>query len=355
MNVLTSERVQAAQWIGLGIGLLVLMYVLAPVLTPFAFGAVLAYLLIPGVDWLARHRIPRSAAALAVMIALGLVVVALLLILVPVLRNELIALQEQLPRIVPWLNGTLAPKLQAWLGVPVNFDAQSLRELLAEQAGGNPDLVKRVLESVRVGGLALVGVVGLLLLVPVVLFYFLMDGHAFVTRLEAAIPRRWHPRTVQMVTEIDALLAQFLRGQLTVMLVLAGYYAIALSIARFDAALPIGLLTGLLVFIPYVGFGLGLLLAVVAALLQFGPLYGLTAVAVVYGIGQLLESFALTPRLVGERIGLHPLAVIFALLAFGQVFGFLGVLLALPVSAALLVAVRHTYGAYLASDFYGRS
>jgi len=354
MTVPSSERVQTAGWVALGLGLLALMYVLAPVLTPFAFGAVLAYLLIPGVDALTRHGVPRAVAALLVMLALALLVLALLLVLVPVLRKEVLALQEQLPAAVAWLEGAVAPRLAEWFGLKVSFDPQALRDLIAEQAAVNQDLVKRVVENLRAGGAALLGVVGLLVLMPVVLFYFLLDGHAMLGHAAQVIPRRWHRRTVQMLREIDALLAQFLRGQLTVMLTLAAYYAIALSIARFDTALPIGILTGLLVFIPYVGFGLGLMLAILAGLLQFGPVHGLTAVAIVYGIGQVLEGFFLTPRLVGERIGLHPLAVIFALLAFGQVFGFLGVLLALPVSAALLVAARHVHRAYVASEFYSR-
>ena len=354
MTFFTSDRLQTSLWLGLGLLLVVLLVVLAPVLTPFAFAAILAYLMSPGVEWLVRHRTPRWAAALGIMLVAFLILFALLLILVPVLRNEAVALQEQLPGVVARLNDVVAPRLLDWFGVHVRFDAQTLRDLLAEQAGASQDLAAKVFASVRAGGLALVGVLGLLVLVPVVLFYLLVDGQTFLQLLENTIPRRWHARTVHMLNEIDQLLALFLRGQLAVMLVLAAYYSIALAIAGFDTALPIGILTGLLVFIPYVGFTLGLLLAALAALLQFGPAYGLGAVALIYGVGQFIESFVLTPRLVGERIGMHPLGVIFALLAFGQVFGFLGVLLALPVSAALLVALRHVGSAYLASDFYNR-
>jgi predicted PurR-regulated permease PerM len=155
--------------------------------------------------------------------------------------------------------------------------------------------------------------------------------------------------------EVDSLLAQYLRGQLLVMLLLAAYYSVGLAVAGFDVALPVGLLTGLLVFIPYIGFSVGLLLAIVAAVLQFDTAHGLIAVAIVYGLGQFIESFYLTPRLVGERIGLHPLAVIFALLAFGQLFGFVGVLLALPASAILLVVFGRLRRHYLNSSFYNQS
>jgi predicted PurR-regulated permease PerM len=157
-----------------------------------------------------------------------------------------------------------------------------------------------------------------------------------------------------MAAETDALLAQYLRGQLLVMFLLAAYYSMALTIADFDVALPIGMLTGLLVCIPYVGFGLGLALAIIAAILQFEGWNGLVSVAIVYGIGQFIESFFLTPRLVGESIGLHPLTVIFALLAFGQLFGFVGVLLALPASAILSVVFGRVRRHYLTSSFYNQ-
>jgi predicted PurR-regulated permease PerM len=193
------------------------------------------------------------------------------------------------------------------------------------------------------------------LLIPVVLFYLLMDWHSLLAHLRNAVPRRWVGKTLEMARETDGLLAQYLRGQLAVMLVLSVYYSVALAIAGFDVALPVGIITGLLVFIPYLGFGLGLTLALISAVLQFDGLQGLIAVAIIYGLGQVLESFILTPRLVGERIGLHPVTVIFALLAFGQLFGFAGVLLALPATAVVSVALRHLRAQYVDSSFYRQS
>ena len=210
------------------------------------------------------------------------------------------------------------------------------------------------MSSAKVGGIAVLGWLATFVLIPVVLFYLLLDWHSLLARLKNGIPRRWVGMTSGLALEVDSLLAQYLRGQLTVMLVLAAYYSIALTLFGFDVALPVGLITGLLVFIPYLGFGLGLILATIAAVLQFDGFHGLIAVALVYGFGQVLEGFFLTPRLVGERIGLHPLAVIFALLAFGQVFGFVGVLLALPASAIVMVAIRHVRRLYLNSSFYTR-
>lgn len=363
MSLFTSERLQTGFWIGVGLALVVLMYVLAPILTPFALAAILAYLLAPGADWIASRKIgkfaiPRWLAALAMILLAALAIFLLLLILIPVLQKELVALQKAFPAMVAKLNATIAPKLREWFGVSLQLNAQTIRDLLTEQvgaAGSQSDVIAEIFKHIRAGGAALLGVAGMLLLTPVVLFYLLVDWHDFKARFESFIPRRWHAQTTGMLAEIDALLAQFLRGQLTVMAVLAVYYSVALAIARFDTALPVGILTGLLIFIPYVGFTLGALLALIAGLLQFDPLYALLAVALIYGVGQIVESFFLTPRLVGERIGLHPLAVIFALLAFGQIFGFFGVLAALPASAALLVALKRLKAAYFASELYQRS
>lgn len=352
MSLFTQERLQAGFWIGCGLVVLLLMYVLAPVLAPFALAAILAYLLAPGVDWLERHKLPRWAAVLLMILLAVLILFGLLLILIPVFRQELNALQTQLPNIVNKLNTVVAPKLQEWFNIRVRFDSQFLRQLLTEQVAGQEDFLASVAAHVRSGGMALLGVVGTLLLVPVVLFYLLLDFHSLREQIEELIPRRWHAQTVSFLTETDGLLSQFLRGQLSVMLALAAYYSIALALTGSPTALPIGIVTGLLIFIPYVGYALGLTLALVAAVLQFDSWTGIALVGAVYAFGQVIESFFLTPRLVGERIGLPPLAVIFALLAFGQVFGFFGVLAALPASAVLLVALRRLRASYLASDFY---
>jgi predicted PurR-regulated permease PerM len=201
---------------------------------------------------------------------------------------------------------------------------------------------------------AVLGWLASLMLIPVVLFYLLLDWHTLIARFASNVPRRWMTKVRELAKETDSLLAQYLRGQLAVMLSLALFYSIALSLVGLDVALPIGILTGLLSFIPYVGFGLGFVLALLAGILQFTSLQGMLLVAAVYGLGQVLESFILTPRLVGERIGLSPLIVIFALLAFGELFGFVGVLLALPASAILSVAYKHMRRAYLASAFYNQ-
>lgn len=353
----TDEQKQTALWLGIGLLLVALMVALGPILTPFIASAILAYALNPGVDWLSRRRIgkypfPRALAVLIVILLLVFVILAVILIVIPVLRKEFPLLQDQIPNFLNKLDGFIGPHLQDF-GINVRLDGTGIKEMLTKQLSTSGDEIwTSVLASVKVGGTAVLGWLATILLVPVVLFYLLQDWHSIVERASRLVPRRWQGKTGNMTQEVDSLLAQYLRGQLLVMLVLAIYYSTGLAIAGFDVALPVGIITGLLVFIPYVGFGLGLVLALIAAMLQFSGWHGLIAVAIVYGIGQVLESFILTPRLVGERIGLHPLVVIFALMAFGQLFGFVGILLALPCSAIMSVVVKHVRAHYLKSSFY---
>lgn len=354
---MTSEQKQTALWLTIGLAFLLLLRLLAPVLMPFIVAAILAYVLNPWVDKLAafrikRWRLPRAVAAALVMVLLIAVVLLLLLIITPVLQKEIPQLQDQIPRFLDKLNEVLAPMLHQ-VGIKVNLDSAGIKSMLTKQLATSGDVIgKSLIASLRVGGTAVLGMLANLMLIPIVLFYLLIDWHPFLARLEKFIPRRWVKHTVQGALEVDTILAQYLRGQLMVMLTLAAYYSVALAIAGFDLALPVGIITGLLVFIPYLGFGLGLILALIGAFLQFDGLSGLASVAVIYGIGQIIEGFYLTPRLVGERIGLHPVTVIFALLAFGQLFGFIGILVALPASAIISVAARHLRASYFNSPFY---
>ena len=246
----------------------------------------------------------------------------------------------------------LLPWLETTFGIKVAFDLATLRELLADNLESVRDVGLRVLAGVKTGGLLLVSILVNLAMIPVVMFYLLRDWKSIVARIDDLLPRRWEIKVRQIAREIDDVLAEFLRGQLLVMVVLAVYYVLALWAVGLHHAFAIGVLTGLLVFIPYVGFGLGLVLGTIAALLQWSGLPFFLSVLAVYAGGQLLENYVLIPYLVGDRLGLHPVAVIFALLAFGQVFGFAGVLLALPASAALLVALRHVRAAYADSPLY---
>jgi predicted PurR-regulated permease PerM len=340
-------------WLAIALGFFAVLYVLSPILAPFLAGAILAYILDPLVSRLTGKRVRRTFAVVLVLALALIAVVALALVVLPLLTRELRMLADRLPGFVDWLNRTAAPWLQAQFAVQVRFDLDTLKQLVTETLQANQDLIPRLLGSARIGGLALFGFFVNVVLIPLVLFYLLRDWQDIIGRAANLIPRHLHLRATTIFTEIDAVLAEFLRGQLLVMLVMSLYYVAALWLAGVELALPIGLITGLLVFIPYVGSITGFVLGTIAALLQFGTLPGVAWVWLAFGAGQLLEGMLVTPLLVGERIGLHPVAVIFALLAFGQLFGFFGVLLALPAIAALLVGLRHLRAAYLASPLYG--
>jgi predicted PurR-regulated permease PerM len=348
----TPAQRQTATWTALGLLALLVIWLLGPVLTPFVIAAVVAYVLHPLVERLAVRRVPRVLAVSVVEIAAIIIVLAVMLLIVPILSKQLPLLREQIPLLADRANTQLAPWLSRF-GVDVALDTASIKAFVLKYLDANlEDWMATALSSARIGGSILLAVLGNLLLVPMVLFYLLMDWNNLAQRIGTLIPPRLREPTNNFVRECDSMLGQYLRGQLLVMLALAVFYSVGLALFRFDLAVPVGVFTGLAVFIPYVGFGLGLVLALISAVLQFSGWHGLIGVAVVFGLGQVIESFILTPRLVGERIGMNPLTVIFALLAFGHLFGFVGVLIALPVSAVLVVAVHRLRALYLASDLY---
>jgi len=355
----TPTQKRFAAWGTIASALALLTWLLAPVLSPFVVAAVLAYALTPLVDWLddlGRGRIPRLLAVIVVEILFLLVLLGVSLLIVPILAKELPLMRDQLPLLLDSINSSLKPWLKQW-GLPSTLDVTNIRSFLMKYLDANfEDAFGSLMASLKLGGSVAFALIGNAILIPVALFYLLMDWDAFVRQVQELIPPRLREGANSFMAEADEVLGQYLRGQLLVMLILAVFYSVGLALFGLDLALPIGIFTGLAIFVPYLGFGVGLVLAVLAGLLQFsadhGASYSLIMVAVVYGFGQLVESLFLTPRLVGERIGLHPLAVIFALLAFGQMLGFIGVLVALPVSAVLLVAVRRIRAGYVASRLY---
>jgi len=352
---MSKPNLAAAQpwaWLAIAFALGGMLYLLSPILAPFLLAAILAYVLDPIVESLTGRYRPRAAAVVLVMLLVLAVIVALALVVLPLFYKELRLLTERLPEFLAWINQSVAPWISRHLEIEFQLDVATVRELARETLSNNEDLVKSMLASLRVGGVALIAIVANVLLVPVVLFYLLRDWGRLIERVEGMVPRQAHERVRKIVSEVDAVLAEFLRGQVMVILVMSVYYVAALWATGLEFALPIGIISGILVFIPYVGALAGLVLATIAAVMQFEGFAGLAWVWLAFGVGQALEGMAVTPMLVGERIGLHPVAVIFALLAFGHVFGFFGVLLALPASAALLVGLRHLRSAYLESPLY---
>jgi predicted PurR-regulated permease PerM len=348
---LNAAQKRLLGWFGLAAAGFGVLWLLAPVLSPFVAAAVMAYALAPLVDKVAK-RTPRVLAVVLVELVVLLLLMALVLLVVPIITKELPMLREQVPLLAGRLNEQLAPWLQR-MGFPVVLDIATIKMFLLEHFGDNAgNWLTTILGSVRIGGSVLLALVGNLILVPVVLFYLLLDWPKLLARCWDFVPPRSRASTKEVLSECDDMLGHYLRGQLLVMGVLSVYYSLCLGLAGFDLALPLGVFTGMAVFIPYVGFGLGLALTLLAGFLEFASFYPVIVVAVVFGFGQLLESFVLTPRLVGERIGLSPLMVIFALLAFGHLLGFVGVLVALPLSALGLVALARARRSYLSSSLY---
>jgi predicted PurR-regulated permease PerM len=337
-----------------GAAFIALVWLLSPILTPFLAAAILAYIFAPFVNALEKKGVPRSLATLLAVLVMLLAVALLLVVVMPLFYREIAQLTQQLPNFAEQLKARLLPWMSNVMGININLDANSFRQFVTDNLQDAKGIAGTVFSSVRIGGLAVVGFLINLLLVPVVLFYLLRDWRMILAKLDAALPRGMHGTVTKITREIDGVLSEFLRGQLAVMLVMAVFYVTGLWAVGLYFALPVGLITGLLVFVPYLGSGAGLLLGTIAAVMQFPSINGIVLVWVVFGAGQLIEGFVITPRLVGKRIGLHPVAVIFALLAFGQVFGFFGVLLALPASAALLVGLRHVAAKYRGSSLYRR-
>lgn len=349
---LTPAQSRFLAWLALAGLAWALLALLAPVLTPFVVAAVLAYALHPAVSAMQRHHVPRWLGAAVAIVVLSLLLAVVVLLIVPVITRQLPLLRDQVPALMEQLNTRLQP-LSERFGWHLAVDVEAVRGALKQLVSGREsELVAGLMSSLRIGGSVLTAVLGNLVLMPIVAYYLLLDWAGLVARVKVLVPPRFMEATQRFLDETDAVLGQYLRGQLMVMGVLAVFYTVGLALVGLKLALPIGVFTGLAVFVPYLGFGLGLVLGLLAAALQFQDFMGVALVAAVYGIGQVVESMWLTPRLLGERIGLHPIAVIFALLAFGHLFGFVGILVALPVSAVLLVALRRLSTAYTHSELY---
>ena len=342
------------QW-GLAILAIVwLLWLLAPVLTPFVFAALLGWLGDPMVDRLEGRGIRRNTAVILVYAAMSAVVLLALLLLMPLLQRQVITLVTSLPQYRDWIVGVALPWVEVRTGLELVswLDPQHLFELLRthwEAAGG---AAATMLGYLSRSGFALLGWLANIVLLPVLTFFFLRDWDLFVGRVAALVPRDHSATVGRLARESSEVLGAFLRGQLLVMLILGVLYGAGLWAVGLDLGILIGLIAGLLTFVPYLGPATVIVLGGIAALVQYGDWQHLVGVVAVFGIGQVIESYWLTPKLVGGRIGLHPLAVIFAILAGGQLFGFLGMLLALPVAAIANVLLRYAHQRYTRSRLY---
>ncbi|MFN5540810.1 MAG: AI-2E family transporter [Betaproteobacteria bacterium] len=330
-----------------------LVWLLSPILAPFLAAGILAYIFNPVVNRMAARGISRTLGSVLAVLMLMIAVALLLMIILPLFYKEIAQLTQLIPNFLDQAKNNLVPWINAKIGVEINLDPSSVRQFIQDNLSDASGVAKRIFSSVGTGGLAVVGALVNLGLIPVVFFYVVRDWPMMISRVDAMIPRRFHQGISDIAIEIDAVLSEFLRGQLLVMLIMSAFYVTGLWAVGLKFALPVGLITGLMVFIPYLGVGLGMLLGTIAAVMQYdNMMVGVALVWAIFGVGQIIESFLVTPKFVGERIGLHPVAVIFALLAFGQVFGFFGILLALPASAAILVGLRHLQLRYQRSSLF---
>ncbi|MFJ4434171.1 AI-2E family transporter [Pseudomonas sp. NPDC089395] len=344
------------RWIWLGAALLiaVLLYSLHNILSPFLVGILLAYLADPLVDRLERLGLSRTWGVVVVFSLFTLILLALLLVLVPMLAKQLLRLYELAPQMLDWLQHEALPWVQHRLGLADGFwKFDKIKAAIGEHMGQTTDIVGVLLSQATASSLALLAWLANLVLIPVVGFYLLRDWDVMMAKLRGLLPRQRESQVVGLAAECHEVLGAFVRGQLMVMLALGVIYSAGLMLVGLELGLLIGMLAGLAAIVPYMGFIIGIGAALVAGLFQFGgDLYPMLGIVAVFMVGQALEGMVLTPLLVGDRIGLHPVAVIFAILAGGELFGFTGVLLALPVAAVIMVLLRHVHDVYKESGMY---
>lgn len=353
-----TQIVKAALALAVIVAFFWLVWMIKHILVPFAFAGLLAYLLNPMVRSLQNRGVNRSVGGTLAVLTIVTVLVFMIFIPWPIVSSQMSILQERLPTMLSHTQSILTQStfLQEFLPQGAGGESwfEQLRILIAENVNLS-NLSQKAWSYFRQGGSAILNVLSWLVLMPILTFFLLANWPSTVKMLRRLIPLSWRADVFKVTKDMDLMLAQFVRGQLLVMLILAIYYAVGLKLTGLDVAVSVGVLTGLFVMIPFLGFGLGLILGCLSALLQFGLTPPFFAVLAVYALGQVIESYVLTPRLVGERIGLSPVAVIFSLMVFGALFGLFGVLFALPAAAVVAVLVRYGRDKYFSSSFYNRS
>jgi len=341
-------------WWGVALVFALFVYFLHPILTPFLVAIVLAYMFDPVVDRLERLGLSRTWGVVTVFTLFTVIVTALVLVLVPLLAKQLMKLYQLAPQVLDWLQHTAMPWAQSKFGLSDGFwKFDKIKAAITEHMGEASDVVGVVLSQATASSLALIGFLANLVLIPVVAFYLLRDWDIMLAKIRGLLPRDRVEQIVSLAKECHDVLGAFVRGQLLVMLALGVIYSAGLMLVGLELGLLIGLMAGIAAIVPYMGFIIGIGAALIAGLFQFGgDLYPMLGIVAVFMVGQALEGTVLTPLLVGDKIGMHPVAVIFAILAGGELFGFTGVLLALPVAAVIMVLIRHVQDMYKESHVY---
>ncbi len=330
-----------------------LLYLLSPILTPFVLGALLAYLGDPLVDKLEAKKLSRTLSVSIVFITIILAILAIFLLVIPLFETQLSKLAIRLPNYIDWAMTLLQPQLHDIFGIDTSvMEVDEIKKALTEHWGQTGGFIKGIIKTISHSSMIIFGWLTTIMLTPVITFYLLRDWDILVANIQDLLPRDIEPKISQLAKESDDVLGAFLRGQLSVMLALGTIYSIGLGLIGVEFALLIGMMAGIVSFVPYLGFIIGVLVAGIAVMFQTYDIVNLMLVFLVFGIAQVIESIVLTPLFVGERIGLHPVTVIFSVLAGGQLFGFFGVLLALPIAAIIAVLMRHLHRSYKESNIY---
>ncbi len=330
-----------------------LIYLLAPILTPFMISALLAYLGDPVTDGLEAKKLSRTLAVVIVFFIMFIILMVILFIIFPLLEEQLSGLLQRIPEIFNYIQSSLIPSLSERLAVDLSsINLQGARDSLSGHWQTLGNVVSKLMTKLSESGQAVLLWVSNLILIPIVTFYLLRDWDHLVAGIAELIPRKYFADVKTIASECDAVLAEFLRGQLLVMVALGFIYSIGLWIVGIEFSLLIGMTSGLVSFMPYLGFIVGIIIASIAAFMQFHDVIHIFYVLLVFGFGQAMEGMVLSPLLVGDRIGLHPVAVIFAVMAGAQLFGFVGMLLALPIAAVITVMLRYMHRQYINSQVY---
>ncbi len=335
-------------WLAGGAVLLLLFWVLGPILMPFVVGGILAYVGDPVVDWLERRRFSRTWGVVLVFATITLGIALLILMIAPMIHDQTLLLISSVPEALRWIQDVGLPKLGITVPETLRLDADYIRSWVSEHWQDATGAAGVVAQS----GLALLATIANIALIPVVAFYLLRDWDRMVEACDHFMPPRWRPLTRRLARECDDVLGSFIRGQGLVMVSMAVFYAVTLSIAGLKLSLVVGLIAGAFTFVPYLGFAVGFTAAMIAVLVQDPSFWPITWVVIIFLVAQMLEGNVLVPMLVGDKIGIHPVTVIFAIMAGGQVLGFTGVLIALPVAAILAVLLRELNHRWRRSEFY---
>ncbi len=339
-------------WMTIGILFFVFLFLIRSILLPFVLGVLTAFFLDPAIDWLEKRKLSRNMATLAVTVLFFIGVSTFILLVAPLVANQVSGLIAAMPEYIAAMNHQYGEQFSKLMGGLPPEQVESVKQAISDFSGEMFRMLGNFLAGIFQSGMVVVNLLSLVLITPVVAFYMSRDWDMIVEKIDRLLPRA-HAATIrEQLAVIDDTLAGFIRGQINVCMLLGLYYTIGLTLVGLKFGIVIGMLTGLLVIIPYVGFLFGMMLGLGIAFFQFDTLTPVLAVLGVFLGGQVLEGYFLTPKLVGEKVGLHPVWIIFGMLAGAALFGFVGVLLAIPVSAVIGVLIRFSIARYLESSYY---